>query len=81
MQKIMSRAVGASQKHLKKFAGGVAAGTALIGAQVEAAIDTTEVATNLTAAQATAEGVGTQVLGFVAALVVVGICIALVKKA
>jgi hypothetical protein len=76
VQKIMSRAVGASQKHLKKIAGGVAAVAAFVGVQVQAAIDTTEVATNLTAAQATA-----QVLGFVAALVVVGICIALVKKA
>lgn len=64
-------------------AAAIAVGTVALVTAVPsfAAIDTTEVSTNLTAAQTTAEGVGTKVMGFVAALVVVGICIALIKRA
>lgn len=81
MRKFISSTVSRVRAHGSKVATGVAGGVALIGSQAQAAIDTAQVATNLTAAQTTAEGVGTTVLGFVAALVVVGICIALVKKA
>jgi hypothetical protein len=45
-----------------------------------AAIDTEAVATSLTAAQASGEEVGELVVGVVAALVVVGIIITMVKK-
>lgn len=69
------------RKFLKVVSTGAATAAAFVGAQAQAAIDTAAVGTELSAAQSTAEGVGTQVLGFVAALVVVGICIALVKKA
>lgn len=43
-------------------------------------IDTSAVTTSLNAAQSSAEGVGTIVIGVAAALVVVGIIIGLVKK-
>lgn len=69
------------RKFLKVVGTGAASVGAFIGSQAHAAIDATAVQAGLTAAQSTAEGVGTQVLGFVAALVVVGICIALIKKA
>ncbi len=69
------------RKLMKVIGTGAAGVSAFVGSQAMAAIDATAVQTGLTAAQTTAEGVGTQVLGFVAALVVVGICIALIKKA
>lgn len=81
MRKLINQSKNAFRAHYKKVAAATAAGASVVVSQAQAAIDTTAVQTNLTAAQTTAEGVGTTVIGFVAALVVVGICIALVKKA
>jgi len=65
----------------KKMFAGLTALFGLMFAGLASALDTTAVQTSLTAAQTDGEAVGVMVIGVVAALVVVGIVISLVRKA
>ena len=56
------------------------AGAAVVTGAANAALDTTAVQTGITAAQGSAETVGGYVIAAVAALVVVGLVIGIVKK-
>lgn len=55
-------------------------GLTALASSAMAAVDTTAVGNALTAAQTSAEGVGSMVIAVVAGLVVVGVIIGLVKK-
>lgn len=63
-----------------KVAAAVGAGVALVSQSANAAIDLAEAKTALIAAQTSGEGVGSIVITVVAALAVVGVIIALVRK-
>ncbi|MFA7239876.1 MAG: major capsid protein [Sulfuricellaceae bacterium] len=64
-----------------KVVAALAASTAFVAVQAQAALDTTAVQTSLTGAQTTGETVGGYVIALVAGLVVVGLVIGLIKKA
>ncbi|MEJ1461770.1 MAG: major capsid protein [Candidatus Sedimenticola sp. (ex Thyasira tokunagai)] len=65
---------------LVRFGKWVAAGAASLGASAAMALDTTAVGTAITGAKTDALAVGDMVIGAVAALVVVGIVLTIIKK-
>lgn len=65
---------------MKKMKFALAAGLSSLGASVMAAIDTSGVKAGIEAAQGSAETTGAYVITAVAALVVVGLIIGMVKK-
>ena len=67
-------------KTLKAWGAAAISSLGLLATQAHAALDTTAVGTSLTAAQGSGEDVGVMVIGVVAALVVIGIVISIVKK-